>query len=104
MTTIAASSMFSCTPVTASADGVAAPAAAAATTSRVTVTYVLSDGQGGTATGTVTLDVVAPAAGAATPSALAVTGVQLNMLLAAIVALVGAGAGLTVVARRRLQV
>jgi len=73
-------------------------------TGTVTVTYVLSDGQGGTATGTVTLDVVAAAVGAAAPSGLAVTGVQLDMLLAAIVVLLGAGAGLTVVARRRLQV
>jgi len=72
-------------------------------TGTVTITYLLSDGQGGTATGTVTLDVVAAAAGTATPSGLAATGVQLNMLLAAIVVLVGAGAGLMVAARRRLE-
>ena len=48
--------------------------------------------------------ILGAAFGAATQSALAVTGVQLNMLLAAIVVLVGTGAGLTVVARRRLQV
>src|SRR5665648_557329 len=43
-------------------------------TGTVTVTYVLSDGQGGTTTGTVTLDVVAAAAGAATPSGPALRG------------------------------
>ena len=48
--------------------------------------------------------ILGAACGAATPSGLAITGVQLNTLLAAIVVLVGVGAGLTVVARRRLQV
>ena len=48
--------------------------------------------------------ILGAACGAATPSGLAITGVQLNTLLGAIVVLVGVGAGLTVVARRRLQV
>ena len=70
----------------------------------VTITYVVSDGQGGATTGTVTLEIIAAAARTATASWLALTGAQLDMLLAGIVVLVGAGAGLTVLARRRFQV
>ncbi len=66
-----------------------------------TFTYELSDGQGGTITGTVTVEVTAPAAPGGGGGPLPDTGLEVAALAGLAALLVAAGVALALVARRR---